>query len=76
MNAVVTSIERLARDKPVRDYVIGRLYTGKHEWSWDSRSGTYSESLPVMSHDAFVLQMALTNGAVLRRRTPSEVRQK
>ena len=76
MNAIVTLVERLARDKPVRDFVIGSRYTGKREWSWDSRSGSYSESLPLMGHDEFVLQMALTGASVLRRRTPSEVRQK
>lgn len=75
MNAVVAFVNRLATGKPV-DYKIGSKFTGKREYHWDSRSGVYSESLPLIGYDEWLIQMCFCPDKLVRRRKPNEVRQR
>ncbi len=56
---VAAHVIALAMGKPKAKSDIGTAYTGKREWQWCSRSGVYSESLPVMGHDERLIQFAL-----------------
>jgi len=75
-DAVYSHVVRLA-NPPVRPKVdIGSRFTGKREFSWDSRSGTYSESLPLVSYDEWLIQVALCPTLLVRRRNRESIRQK
>lgn len=71
--ATASFIRRLAEPKPKVE--IGARWTGKREYHWDSRTGVYSESMPLMHYDDWLVQRALCPPAVLRQREPSDIRQ-
>jgi hypothetical protein len=58
VQTVAEFITKLATGKPV-GYKIGSKFTGKREYHWDSRSGVYSESLPLVGYDEMLLQSVL-----------------
>ncbi len=75
---VVRHIARLAIGHPVvtrTGVVIGKHFTGKREYHWDSRTGTYSESLPLVSYDEWLIMRALCPPKEVRRRSKKEIRQ-
>lgn len=56
--------------------IIGSAYTGKREYHWDSRSGVYSESLPILSRDEWLIQQVLCLPQLVIRRQKDDIRQK
>jgi hypothetical protein len=62
--------------EPTKRVVIGAKYTGKREFQWDSRSGLYSESLPLLSYDERLLQAVLCAPQMVVRRSKDDIRQK
>ncbi len=55
---VAKSVIRLAMGKP--KVSVGTAYTGKREYFWCSRTGTYRESMPILSADERFIQAVLT----------------
>jgi hypothetical protein len=66
-------VAALARPKPRVE--IGRHYTGRREYYWDSRTGVYNESLPLLNYDEWLIQQALVGPARLVRRARDQIRQ-
>jgi hypothetical protein len=62
---------------PARPKVeIGKRWTGRREVFYDTRTGEYHETLPVMDIYAYVLQQALLTPIVATARRAEEIRQK
>ncbi len=79
MSEVHDYVVRLAQGhphpSPKPKVEIGSLYTGKREFHWDSRTGTYSELLPLIGYDEWLIQQALVGPMVLRKRKQKNIRQ-
>lgn len=69
----VRPLVALATSKPKVE--IGKRWTGRREYFWDSRAGVYSEALPVMGYDEWLVMHALVPTMLCRRRTATDVRQ-
>ncbi len=75
MSQVAEFVTRLATAKKIK-LKIGERFTGKREFYWDSRSGEYSESLPLVGYDEWLIQIALLPKMLVKRRRPDQIRQK
>jgi hypothetical protein len=73
---VVAFVQRLAQGKTDVGYVISSRFTGKREWHWDSRTGEYSEVLPLIGPDEVLIQRVFAKPLLGKRRAPDAIRQK
>jgi hypothetical protein len=54
---------------------IGKRFTGKREVHYDTRTGEYCESMPVMDWDSWLIQRAICPQLLVKARRPKEIRQ-
>lgn len=74
-DSVHLHVVRLANPVSKPLVVIGCKYTGRREFLWDSRLGVYSESLPLVGYDEWLVQQALCPPKEIRRRPVGATRQ-
>lgn len=72
---VAKHVIRLATGTPKLPVEIGAQWTGKREFHWDSRTGVYMESYPLVGYDEWLIQQALVGPLVLRKRKRKNIRQ-